>query len=128
MSYTQAEQFTATVGLTLRNFKTKQEYRAWGMLPLELNADLRWEILKDLWLKAGLWAFDGASYRGLDQNVRTGSGGVDLNAGLEFRITRQLNLWLQMNNIFNNKYQRWNQYPVYGFNILGGVIFSFGGK
>ncbi len=128
ISYIQGEQFSITAGLTLRNLKAKQEYRAWGMLPLELNANMRWEILKDLWLKADLWAFDGAPYRGLDKLTRTGSGGFDLNAGLEFRITRQLNLWLQMNNILNDKYQRWNQYPVYGFNILGGVIFSFGGK
>lgn len=128
MSYTQGEQFSATAGLTLRNFKAKQEYRAWGMLPLEFNANLRWEILKDLWLKADLWAFDGASFRALDKSVQTGKGGFDLNAGLEFRLTRQFNLWLQMNNLFNDKYQRWNQYPVYGFNILGGVIFSFGGK
>jgi hypothetical protein len=128
ITYIQGEQFTATAGLTLRNFKARQEYRAWGMLPLELNANLRWEILKDLWLKADLWTFDGAAYRGPDQLPRTASGGFDLNAGLEFRITRQLNLWLQMNNILNDKYQRWNQYPVYGFNILGGVIFSFGGK
>jgi hypothetical protein len=128
MSYIQGEQFSITAGLTLRNLKAKQEYRAWGMLPLELNANMRWEILKDLWLKADLWAFDGASYRGPDKLAQTGSGGFDLNAGLEFRITRQLNLWLQMNNILNDKYQRWNQYPVYGFNILGGVIFSFGGK
>ena len=52
----------------------------------------------------------------------------DLNAGVEFRITKQLNLWLQMNNIFNNKYERWNQYQSYGFNILGGIVFSFGDK
>jgi len=31
-----------------------------------------------------------------------------------------------MNNIFNNQYERWHQYKVYGFNILGGIIFSFG--
>ncbi len=128
ISYTQGEQFSATAGLTLRNFMTKQEYRAWGMLPLELNVNFRWEILKDLWLKSDLWAFDGAPFRALNKSPQTGDGGIDLDAGLEFRITRQFNLWLQMNNLFNDKYQRWNQYPVYGFNILGGVIYSFGRK
>jgi hypothetical protein len=33
-----------------------------------------------------------------------------------------------MNNIFNNKYERWHQYPVYGFNILGGIVFRFDQK
>jgi len=30
-----------------------------------------------------------------------------------------------MNNILNNRYERWNQYEVFGFNILGGIVYSF---
>jgi outer membrane receptor protein involved in Fe transport len=55
-------------------------------------------------------------------------GATDLNAGLEFRITKNINLWTQFNNIFNKEYRRWNQYPVYGFNFVGGVVFSFDQK
>ncbi len=126
LSYVQGEDFTMTAALTLNNYKTASQNKAWGMLPLEFTTTMRWQIMKDLWLKADLWAFQGATWRLLDKSVNSTSGGLDLNAGVEFRITRQLNLWLQMNDLFNDKYQRWNQYPVYGFNILGGVIFSFG--
>ena len=126
MSYLQGEDFNVTVALTLSNFKTSSQYRAWGLLPLEFTTSFRWQVIKDLWLKADLWAFEGPYWRYLNQTVSSGTGGFDINAGLEFRITKQLNLWLQMNDLLNDKYQRWNQYPVYGFNILGGVIFSFG--
>ena len=126
ISYIQGEDFNITAALTLNNYKTSSQYRAWGLLPLEFTTAMRWQIMKDLWLKADLWAFQGAEWRYLNQSVANGAGGFDLNAGVEFRITRQLNLWLQMNDLFNDKYQRWNQYPVYGFNILGGVIFTFG--
>jgi hypothetical protein len=126
VSYMEGEEFTATAGLTFNNFKTSTQYKAWGLLPVEFTATLRWQIMKDLWLKADLWAFQGAYWRYLNKSDGTGDGGFDMNAGLEFRLTKQLNLWLQMNNLFNDKYERWNQYPVYGFNILGGVIFSFG--
>ena len=126
LSYIDGEDFNVTAALTLSNYKTSSQYRAWGLLPLEFTTSMRWQIMKDLWLKADLWAFEGAYWRYLNQAVSSGSGGFDVNAGLEFRITKQLNLWLQMNNLFNDKYQRWNQYSVYGFNILGGVIFNFG--
>jgi outer membrane receptor protein involved in Fe transport len=33
--------------------------------------------------------------------------------------------WLDVNNIFNTKYQRWHNYEVYGLNLLGGVRVSF---
>jgi len=50
---------------------------------------------------------------------------MDLNAGVEFTVLPKLNLWVQFNNLLNNKYQRWNQYEVLGFNVLGGVVYSF---
>jgi len=126
ISYIEGEDLSITAGLTLNNYKTTSQYKAWGMLPFEFTTSFRWQPMKDLWLKADLLAFEGGYYRNLDKVVLSTTGGFDINAGVEFRIARQLNLWLQMNNLFNDKYQRWNQYSVYGFNILGGVIFSFG--
>jgi hypothetical protein len=129
LSYIQGEQFTATASLNYTQFhKLQTQAKAWGMLPLELNANLKWQAFKDFWAKVDLFAFDGAKYRTPDGNDFKGDGAFDLNAGVEFRITRQLNLWVQMNNLFNKKYERWHQYPVYGFNILGGIVFSFAGK
>ncbi|MBS1669368.1 MAG: hypothetical protein JST58_18500 [Bacteroidetes bacterium] len=126
IAYIVGEQFSLSAGLTLNQYSLQKEARAWGLLPLELNSTLRWQILKDLWLKSDLWAWDGAQYLAGKGQIGKSNPAFDLNAGVEFRITRQLNLWLQMNNIFNDKYERWNQYQSYGFNILGGIVFSFG--
>jgi hypothetical protein len=129
LSYIQGEQFSATASLNYTQFhKLHTEPKAWGLLPLELNANLKWQAFKDFWAKVDLFAFDGAKYRATSGEDFKGDGAFDLNAGVEFRITRQLNLWVQMNNLFNKKYERWHQYPVYGFNILGGIVFSFSGK
>jgi len=129
ITYTQGEQFNITAGVNINQYTNiKKEQKAWGLLPFEFTTALRWQILKDLWLKSDLWAFDGAPYLDKDGSSHTGDRGLDLNAGVEFRITKQVNLWFQMNNIFNNKYERWHQYQVYGINILGGVIFSFAQK
>jgi hypothetical protein len=126
LSYQQGEDFNITAALTLNNFHTTSQAKPWGLLPTEFTTSFHWQVIKDLWLKADLWAFEGAYFRNIYDVVASGNGGFDVNAGVEFRLTRQLNLWLQMNNLLNDKYQRWNQYSVYGFNILGGVIFSFG--
>lgn len=129
LSYMYGEQFQATVSLnTDRYMNIKGEPRAWGMLPAELKANLKWEAFKEFWAKLDLFAFQGAPYRAPNGVAFTGPNGFDMNAGVEFRILRQLNLWFQMNNIFNDQYQRWHQYQVYGFNVVGGIVFSFGGK
>jgi hypothetical protein len=129
VSYIQGEQFSATASLNFNQYtKLMAEPKAWGLLPLEFNTSVKWQAFKDFWAKMDLFAFDGAQYRANNGESFKGDGAVDLNAGVEFRITRQLNLWVQLNNIFNEKYERWHQYQVYGFNILGGIVFSFGQK
>jgi outer membrane receptor protein involved in Fe transport len=129
LSYIQGEDFTATASLNYNQFhKLQSQPKAWGLLPLEFNTNLKWQAFKDFWAKVDLYAFDGAQYQAFNGTSFKGDGAIDLNAGVEFRITRQLNLWFQMNNLFNKKYERWHQYPVYGFNLLGGIVFSFSGK
>ncbi len=122
----QAEDFSLTAKFNWLLFSKQKTYiKPWGVIPRELDASLRWKILKDLWFKSDLFFFEGAKFpdrSGISQIERSP---VDLNAGLEFRITKRFNLWVQANNIFNNTYQRWNQYEVYGFNLLGGVTFNF---
>ena len=129
VAYTLGEVFSAGAKLDFNQFtKLEREKKAWGMIPLELDASLKWRLMKDLWLRADLFAWDGPQYRGKNGDAFKGTTGFDLSTGVEFRITKQFNLWLQMNNIFNNKYERWHQYQAYGFNILGGMVYQFGQK
>jgi hypothetical protein len=129
LGYHIGEQFTAKVGLNLRSFTgLETEAKAWHMIPMELNASLRWQLMKDLWFYTDLWAWEGGRYLGADDTDYKLKGAFDLSSGAEFRITKNFNLWLQLNNILNNKYERWNQYQVYGFNLLGGITYSFNSK
>jgi hypothetical protein len=133
LAFTKGENFSWNTAITWNQFtKVKDQLKAFGLLPLEVSSTLRWQIFKEFYFKSELWFFDGAPYRVLSApntfDSRKGKAAVDVNAGLEFRITKNFNLWLQMNNLFNNPYQRWNQYEVFGFNVLGGVIYSFNNK
>lgn len=129
LGYTVAEKFSVISSLSFNQFTgLRGQQKAWGMLPLEFNTALRLQVIRDLWLKTDLFAWSGPRYMRQDGSDGKLSGAFDLNAGLEFKITRSLNLWTQFNNIFNKEYQRWNQYRVYGFNFVGGIIFSFDQK
>jgi hypothetical protein len=127
IGYTWQEKFFATASLNYINYTQQQQYnKAWGILPLEVNGTLRYKITKDFAVKGDLFFWNGSYYR----NPKTLasdklSAAIDFNAGAEYTIAKRLNLWLQMNNVFNNKYQRWNQYEVLGFNFLAGVVYSF---
>ncbi|MBI1343367.1 MAG: hypothetical protein GC171_10585 [Terrimonas sp.] len=129
LGYTVQEKFSLLTGLNFNQYtKLKENEKAWGLLPLELKAAMRLQVLKDLWLKSDLFAWSGPQYKTMSGGADKLSGAFDLNAGLEFRFSKSLNFWAQFNNLFNNTYQRWNQYPVYGFNFQAGIIFSFDQK
>ena len=126
MSFVKQDKFTVTGGLTFNGYNgMKDNDRAWGTIPLELNASLRWWAFKQVLLKGDFMAFSGGAFLMKDgSDVKLG-GGTDLSAGVEFAINKRFSAWIDINNIFNNKYQRWYSYPVYGLNVLGGAIFRF---
>ncbi len=49
---------------------------------------------------------------------------LDLNLGADYNITGNFSVFLSAMNILNKKYHRWHNYPVQGFQVMGGVIFT----
>lgn len=125
VGYTMQEKFSFLAGATINQYTLSQNEKAWGLLPVELTGALRWQVLKDLQFKSDLFVWDGPQSRDKFGSSHKQKGAMDLNAGVEFTVMPKLNLWLQFNNIFNSRYQRWNQYQVLGFNVLGGIVYSF---
>ena len=50
---------------------------------------------------------------------------IDANIGIEYRYSKILSAFLNFNNITNSKNYYWNYYPTQGFNMLGGLTYSF---
>jgi hypothetical protein len=94
------------------------------LVPMELTGSLKWKLLKDLQIKADVYFRDGVPYLSKSLVSQKLDPAADLNLGAEFTVLPRLNIWIQMNNLLNNTYQRWNQYEVLGFNVLGGVVYS----
>lgn len=129
LGYAVQEKLSLITAITFNQYSNLADNaKAWGLIPLEFKTALKLQVIKDLWLNADLFAWTGPQYRKKDGSSGKLDAGKDLSAGLEFKIRKNISLWTQFNNIFNQEYQRWNQYPVYGFNFVGGVVFSFDQK
>ncbi|MGV3528307.1 MAG: hypothetical protein ACO1OO_05375 [Flavisolibacter sp.] len=119
------EKFSLLTNLQFNQYKPEQNEKAWGLLPLEFRTNMRLQVMKDLYVTGDLFAFDGPWYMLKGGGKESLQGGMDLSGGVEYKVHNNVRLWAQFNNILNKEYQRWNQYPVYGFNFLGGVVISF---
>lgn len=129
VGYNVAEQFSLLAGVTANTFSgLKDNAKAWGLSPMEIKGSVRYNAMKDLWIKADALGLGGAHFLSKTGQVLKMKDAFDISLGAEMKVYKGLGLWLQFNNIFNQQYQRWNQYPVYGFNFLGGVVYSFSQK
>lgn len=125
MNYINQDKFTITAGLDLNTYTgLKDNTSAWGLYPLKVTGSLRWNAFEQLMIKGDLVAFSGAKAfePGGQKNLK---GGTDLSGGAEFKINKMFSAWVDFNNLLNSKYEWWNNYPVYGLQVIGGVIFRF---
>ncbi len=126
MNFISQDKFTVTAGLDLNTYTGLHDNaKAWHLFPLKLNGSLRWNAFKQVLFKGDLLAFSGAKALMSDGSARNLKGGTDISAGAEFKINKRFSAWLDLNNILNSKYERWNNYPVYGLQVIGGILIHF---
>ena len=125
LGYTVGERFSLISNIQFNRYEPQVADKAWGLLPVEWKTSMRLLVLKDLYVNADMFAFDGPLYQTKPNGQGNLGSAMDLSAGLEFKVHKSIKVWGQFNNLLNKEYQRWNQYPVYGFNFLAGVVFSF---
>lgn len=58
-------------------------------------------------------------------SVQTLEGYFDINAHIGYKHTERLNFFLKGNNLANQNYQRWLNYPVQGVQVIGGASYKF---
>lgn len=126
LAYTNKEKFSCLAAIKYLQF-TQQDSLAkpFGIVPLQITTSVKYKILKDFFVKADAMFNSGSYYR--IQTIQTDktNAAFDLNIGAEYKILNKLNLFLDINNLFNNQYQRWHQYQVLGLNVVAGVVYSF---
>lgn len=126
IGYTDKEKFSLLSSVKYTQFTQQDSFpKAYGFIPLEINAAIRYKVLKDLFIKSDLSFFDGNYYRVQTIQTDKTKAAFDMSLGAEMKVQNRLNIFLDINNLFNNQYQRWNQYNVLGFNVVAGLVYSF---
>ena len=49
----------------------------------------------------------------------------DLSLGAEYLFTENIGAFFDVNNLLDNKRQRWRYYPTYGLNVMLGLTARF---
>jgi len=126
LNYVSQDKFTLSAALDVNTYTgLKDNAKAWHLVPVQLTGSLRWNAFKQVLLKADVFTFSKIPVLLTNDVEKKLKGSTDISAGAEFKITNKFSAWLDLNNILNNKYERWNNYPTYGLSVIGGVIVHF---
>jgi outer membrane receptor protein involved in Fe transport len=76
-------------------------------------------------VKASLFVQNGVNYINNKGEAARLNPLLDLSLGGEVFFTKNIGVFLDVNNLLNQKRERWENYPTFGLNILGGVSARF---
>ena len=117
--------FSLGMNAMFNGFTTTDEQEAWHEPAVRLGADFLLRPIPQLNINAYLAVLDGIKAYNIYNQVVNTRGVFDLGAGVEYSFIPRLSAFIQMNNILNNRYERWLGQPSYGFNIYGGLRLKF---
>jgi hypothetical protein len=122
-------QVTTSFGVGLNgsfyNYYNKTDDRVWHEPGLRLKADMIYQPLPALTITAYATILDQIyALNEKHQEVKL-DGVFDIGAGAEYSFIPRLSAFLNVNNLLNDRYQRWYSYEVYGINVYGGLRLKF---
>ena len=114
-------------------YDTKDQAQAWNLPDLEASIFLDYQISEQLFAGASgyfvgerkderivntLFSLPIATRESLDSYF-------DFNAHVGYKLNDQLSFFAKANNIFNQDYDRWLNFPVQGIQLLAGATYQF---
>jgi outer membrane receptor protein involved in Fe transport len=116
---------------TINSFTKDLENEVWNLPLIKLSADTEFTIMPQWY--AGLSVLYVGQRKDAQQNLdlvmqpdaTTLDGYLDLNAHLGYKYNDRLSAFLKINNILNQNYQKWLNFPVQGLQLMLGANYKF---
>ncbi|SFD63047.1 TonB-dependent receptor [Flavobacterium phragmitis] len=126
-----SQNVTFGINGTFNSYNTDNVVEAWNLPTMKLSSTLDVNITKQWY--AGLNVFYVGERKDMQSNtalttdpqVVTLKSYFDANAHLGYKFNERLTFFLKLNNIGNQAYEKWLNYPVQGFQVLGGANYKF---
>lgn len=137
ITYQRTEKLTIFLKGEYNSYTTTSQAYAWNKPEYAVSLTSVYNVWDKLYVKTNLFAVGPRKAKtfiaqpGAEALVGSNAYAIDLDGffdmdiGLEYRYTSRLSAFANFNNILGQRYDLWYQYPVQGFNLLGGVTFKF---
>jgi len=97
----------------------------WNLPNFTLRGEMAVKPVGNLVVTGYLCMLSGVHGIDISRKVTELKAGTDIGLNGEYRINLHFNVFVQADNILNQKYQQYMGYEMYGINIFGGVRWKF---
>ena len=131
LSYQNKEKLKIDAIAAFYQYTPENELFAWHLPQLKFTLRGAYNLYDKIYLKADFTLEQGRKspvylFNQADDDIAVNMPVIaDGNLGIEYRYNDRISAFLQLNNIAGKKYDRWYNYRVQGFQVLGGVTFGF---
>jgi len=127
-SYQKNERFSLLLRANYYSYNMDLEAKPWHKPEYDIYLSAMYNIQKKIIIKTDIFAY-GKSFAKEYENgtafAKELKAFIDINLGVEYRYTKILSAFLNINNLTSNRYFRWNNYPSQKFNFMAGLSYSF---
>ena len=129
--------FSSTVSFgingTFNSYTNDFQSEAWNLPTVKLNSNINFNITPKWFAGANVFYVGERKDQKLNTDVVyvvqpgpfTLPSYFDVNANVGFKYSDRLTAFLKANNIANQSYQKWLNYPVQGFQVILGANYKF---
>lgn len=128
LAFQKDEKFKLLVGGNFYNYKMDNELKAWHKPIFDAYIDFWYNIKNKFIITAGITGRSNIyakAYEGTNVVKKNIDGYADASLGFEYRYSKILSAFININNLTSIRYYRWYNYPSYGFNLMAGVTYAF---
>lgn len=113
-------------------YDMSKEIEAWHLPTYTIGVDASYNLSNKILATANVYAVSNRqaclydnSGAGVLPIAKELDGTIDVNLGVEYRITKRFSAFLDLNNITGSRYYQWNQYANQRFNFMLGLTYAF---
>lgn len=126
ISVTPSEELVFHVKANYREYEMTNEAKPWHKPSFDLAFTTKYNLRQKIVLKADILALGKRYVKPITAGeIAELESAIDINIGAEYRYSKVLSGFIQLNNLLSDNYYEWNLYPTYSFNIMGGITYSF---
>jgi outer membrane cobalamin receptor len=111
-----------------RAFKTNQVAANFGIPGTKVDIWGSYNFANKVWVATEIYVFGPRTMSMTSDSIPVAiEQGIvaDVNLSAEYRFSKRLSVFLELNNLLDNRWQRWYNYQERPFDIKGGLTFSF---